>query len=60
MLGNGLHFDGEFHWLDRWEFSGGIGGTVKLDLKISEDDEFETEQEEKLTADLIEEFYGIN
>jgi hypothetical protein len=56
ILGKGQMIEGDFFYWDRWEFSGGMGGVVKLDMKFEENGEFEAELEEKLTAELIEEF----
>ena len=53
LTGKGLYPDGEFMGIDHWEFSGGIGGRVKLDVEF--EGRRETEYDERLDAELIEE-----
>ncbi len=54
LSGKGLNPEAVFLGLDHWEFSGGIGGTVKLDVEF--EGRRETEQTEILDAEMIEEF----
>ena len=55
--GKGVWWDiGDLPCWDLWVFEGGYGGKVTLATKFEEGDEFEVEQEEKLTADMVDEF----
>ena len=56
LISKGLELSDEETLMYRWTFTGGIGGRVRLDVLFGNEGEFETEQEERLTADLIDEF----
>jgi hypothetical protein len=55
--GKGLEIDGyDGKLFDRWTFSGGVGGRVKLEIGFDEQGKYDEEVEERLTADMIDEF----
>ena len=57
IKGSGLNPCEDVSYCDYWEFSGGgVGGTVKLQLGLDENDnEPETEFEDKLLAEYVQE-----
>jgi hypothetical protein len=55
-IGKGVWLDGEFAYWDHWLFDGGIKGKVTLATKVEGETDFEVEQEEKLTVDMVDEF----
>ena len=57
IKGKGHIICDEVTYCDYWEFNGGIGGTVKLDLGLDENDENpETAYVERLDSEVIDEF----
>ena len=55
--GRGAWWDvGKGPCFEHWLFEGGYGGKVTLAIKFKEDDVFEEEQEENLSAEMVDEF----